>query len=368
LLDDAGAVTVPVLVLAAGSDWVVKESAQRDFVERVSSPVKRFEVLPGFAHALFHEKGRHMVIEKVGDFIHESFAQAPPPPSLLDADRRGYTRDEYDRLHRPGGLRFAPVRWLMKGPGRLSRGINLGWKHGYDSGVMLDYIYENRAQGLTLLGRAIDRSYLNAIGWRGIRIRRALLEQVLRWTIEQTHAAGRPVHVLDIASGPGRYVLETLRTLHTIPTSALLRDYKQENLDAAARLRDQLGLANVTITHGDAFDRVALATVVPRPTIAIVSGLYELFPDNEPVLRSLHGLADAVEPGGHLLYTNQPWHPQIEFIARVLTNREGRPWIMRRRTQAEMDELVRTAGFEKVSQEIDPWGIFTVSVARRVGP
>ncbi len=122
----------------------------------------------------------------------------------------------------------------------------------------------------------------------------------------------------------------------------------------------------MTIVHGDAFDRAGLAAVSPRPTIAIVSGLYELFPDNEPVLRSLHGLADAIEPGGHLIYTNQPWHPQVEFIARVLTNREGRPWIMRRRTQAEMDQLVQAAGFEKIAQEIDPWGIFTVSVARRV--
>ena len=59
------------------------------------------------------------------------------------------------------------------------------------------------------------------------------------------------------------------------------------------------------------------------------------------MFRSLRGLAEAVKPGGHLLYTNQPWHPQVEFIGRVLTNREGRPWIMRRRTQAEMDELVR---------------------------
>ena len=38
---------------------------------------------------------------------------------------------------------------------------------------------------------------------------------------------------------------------------------------------------------------------------------------------------------------------------------------MRRRSQAEMDELVQTAGFAKLSQEIDPWGIFTVSLARR---
>jgi alpha-beta hydrolase superfamily lysophospholipase/SAM-dependent methyltransferase len=367
LLDDAGAITVPLLVLAAGSDWVVRRSSQQQFVERASSSVKRFEVLPGLSHAIFHEKGRGLVVEKVRDFVREQLGESVSPPSLLNADQRGYTRDEYDRLRAPGGSRFTLVRWLMKGPGRLSHGMDLGWKHGYDSGAMLDYIYEDRAQGLTPLGRLIDRAYLNAIGWRGIRVRRSLLEQALRSIIEQTHAAGRPVRLLDIASGPGRYVLETIRKLDKIPVSAVLRDYKQENLDAAARLRDRLGLANVTMAHGDAFDRAALAAITPRPTIAIVSGLYELFPDNEPVLRSLRGLADAVEPGGHLLYTNQPWHPQIEFIARVLRNREGRPWIMRRRTQAEMDQLVLAAGFEKVSQEIDPWGIFTVSVARRVG-
>ena len=33
--------------------------------------------------------------------------------------------------------------------------------------------------------------------------------------------------------------------------------------------------------------------------------------------------------------------------------------------RSEMDQLVQSAGFEKVAQEIDPWGIFTVSVARR---
>lgn len=367
LVADAGAITAPLLVLAAGSDWVVKERAQRQFVERVSSPVKRFETLAGFAHAIFHEKDRRLVVDKVRAFIRERWAEPALPPARVDADRRGYTHVEYERLCQPGSIRFAAMRWLMKGPGRLSRGIHLGWKHGYDSGIMLDYIYENRAQGITPLGRLIDRAYLNAIGWRGIRIRRMLLERTLRSIIEATHAAGRPVRLLDIASGPGRYVIETVRTLPSIPIAALLRDYKQENLDAAARLRDQFGLANVTLNRGDAFDRAALAAVRPRPTIAIVSGLYELFPANEPVLRSLHGLADAVEPGGHLIYTNQPWHPQVEFIARVLTNRERRPWIMRRRTQAEMDELVRSAGFEKVAQEIDPWGIFTVSVARRAG-
>jgi SAM-dependent methyltransferase len=255
----------------------------------------------------------------------------------------------------------------MRTIGRLSRGIRLGWSVGFDSGVTLDYVYENRPQGLTPLGRLLDRVYLNSIGWCGIRQRKVHLEKVLRVLIEQTHAAGRPVRLLDIASGAGRYVLETLHHLAHIPSTTVLRDYQQANLDAARQLARQLGVCNVTIMHGDAFDRGALAALTLRPTIAIVSGLYELFPSNAPVLDSLHGLADAVEPGGYLIYTNQPWHPQLAFIARVLVNREGQPWVMRRRTQAEMDELVRAAGFAKISQESDTWGIFTVSVAQRVG-
>ena len=73
-----------------------------------------------------------------------------------------------------------------------------------------------------------------------------------------------------------------------------------------------------------------------------------------------------MQPGGYLVYTNQPWHPQLEMIARALTShRGGEPWVMRRRSQAEMDELVATAGFRKLSERIDEWGIFSVSLARR---
>ena len=64
-----------------------------------------------------------------------------------------------------------------------------------------------------------------------------------------------------------------------------------------------------------------------------------------------------------MVYTGQPWHPQVEVIARTLTNREGQPWVMRRRTQAEMDALVREAGFRKIDMLIDEYGIFTVSLA-----
>jgi alpha-beta hydrolase superfamily lysophospholipase/SAM-dependent methyltransferase len=360
LLADAGAITTPTLLLGAGSDWVVKLSAQQKFFERLSSPVKQMEVYPGFYHCIFHEKDRRLPIAKTREFILERFRQP-----TLPGDTTRYTQAEYDRLATSSGPQFLLVKLMMRTAGRLSEGIRLGCRAGFDSGVMLDYVYENRPRGFTTLGRIIDRQYLNSIGWRGIRQRKVNLEKILRETIQQVYKAGQPVHILDIAAGAGRYVLETMQALTDIPIHAVLRDYKTENLNAARRLAEKLSLQKVAIAQGDAFDRASLAGTTPKPNIAIVSGLYELFPANEPVMNSLRGLADAIEPGGFLIYTNQPWHPQVEFIARVLTNREGQPWIMRRRTQVEMDELVRAAGFEKLLQESDQWGIFTVSVARR---
>jgi alpha-beta hydrolase superfamily lysophospholipase len=365
LLADSGAINVPTLILAAGRDWVVDLQAQREFYNGLSSPVKRMHVFPAAYHAIFHEKDRAQVVDRVREFMLERFADKSVGPSLLDADKYGHTWEEYERLKLSGGPHFAVVKAGLKTGGRLSKGIDLGWRRGFDSGLSLDYVYENKAQGATRLGRWIDRSYLNSIGWRGIRQRKKNLEKMLRDLIESTHAKGKPVQIVDIAAGGGRYILETIRAYPNIPISALLRDYKRENVDAANRLAQHFGLANVTAAYGDAFDRASLAAIKPKPNIAIVSGLFELFSSNAEVLTSLHGLADAIEPGGYLVYTNQPWHPQLEFIARVLRNREGEPWIMRRRTTAEMDELVRTAGFEKIAMEIDEWGIFTVSMARR---
>lgn len=365
LIADAGAINVPTLMLAAGRDWVVSLKAQREFFNNLSSPMKRMHVFPADYHAIFHEKDRARVLERIREFVGERFAQPTVAPSLLDADKFGYTWEEYERLKLRGGPQFAVVRAGLRTGGRLSKGIDLGWRSGFDSGLSLDYVYENKPQGATRLGRLMDRGYLNSIGWRGIRQRKRNLEKLLRHVIQGTHATGRSVRIVDIAAGGGRYLLETMRALPDIPMTALLRDYKQENVDAATRLAQGFGLTNVKVAFGDAFDRASLSSLQPRPTIAIVSGLFELFSSNEAVLTSLRGLADAIDPGGHLIYTNQPWHPQVEFIARVLRNREGEPWIMRRRTTAEMDELVRAAGFEKMTMEVDEWGIFTVSVAKR---
>jgi alpha-beta hydrolase superfamily lysophospholipase len=363
IVANAAAIHTPTLLLSSGKDFVVKLPVQRKFFHRLSSVLKEMREYETFYHDLWHERDRTWPIDHTRDFLRRAFA-APVAPEVPPANV-----ETYERLSlRPspiGGLAWTGQRAFLKIAGKLSSGIATGWRSGFDSGDSLDYVYRNQTNGVSPIGRLIDRIYLDSPGWRGIRQRRANLEELLSRAIVLVRAEGKPAHIFDPAAGTGRYVLETVQRVGGAPIEVTLRDWNAANVQAASELARACRVAEFHAEQGDAFDRASLAAVKPPPGIVIVSGLYELFADNLMVRQSLGGLADAMSEGGYLIYTNQPWHPQLEMIARVLRNREGKPWVMRCRSQAEIDALVHAAGFEKIDTLLDRDGIFTVSLARR---
>ena len=373
VIADAAAIRLPTQILLSGSDWVISNKPPRIFFDRLNTDEKEIHSFEGFFHDTLGEKDRHLPIAKVRAFLERQFARPAMRSSLEDADRSGFTKREYEGLLRPlppwsvKGLSFALTRLFLRTFGRLSDGIRVGWEWGFDSGSSLHYVYRNQAAGITPIGTLIDWIYLNSPGWTGIRVRKQLIEELIGRAIKQARDQGLAVHIVDIAAGHGRYVLEAIARSGVTPDDVLLRDFDPGNVELGRRLIAEKGLA-ARFEQGDAFDRASLIALRPKPTIGIVSGLFELFPENDRVREALVGLAGAIEPGGYLIYTGQPWHPQIEFIARTLSShRDGAPWVMRRRTQEELDELVRRAGFRKVEQRIDPGGLFTVTLAERAG-
>ena len=286
-------------------------------------------------------EGRSMATPKTYDDL-----LRPPVPGSWDA---GY---------------WGTVSSLLRAAGSLSDSMRIGYPYGFDSGEMLDYVYRNQPSGSWGIGWVIDATHLQAIGWRGIRQRKAHMKHVMRETI-QAYAANHPVQVLDVAAGPGRYLLELAQELGPQKMHALCRDWDETGLAQGLALAESMGVTIVRYERGDAFNPQDLARIRPRPQIVVVSGLYELFADNALIRRSLGGIAQLLEPGGWLFYTNQPTHQQLELIARCLPNREGKPWVMRLRPQQEMDGLVTEAGFRHHNTLIDRWGMFTVSVAQK---
>lgn len=256
-------------------------------------------------------------------------------------------------------IKWASLRLLLGTAGRTSTGIRIGHRHGFDSGTMLDYVYADRAHGVLGIGRVIDRIYLNAIGWRAIRARRDLLKEVLRAEMSRR---GRPVRILDVAAGPGRYLQDLLAedTSHHAH-QVLCRDLAPAGLRQGMALADERNLLNITYERGDAFDPMP-----PRfgpPDVIVVSGLYELVLDDQTIRDSLPRLRELLAPGGTLVFTTQTRHPQLEFIANVLRNRDGERWVMKCRAVEEAETWAREAGFTTITSHRERVGLFTVTTA-----
>ena len=373
IVADAQAITTPLLLLISGDDKVVHHQPQHDFYNHLGSHYKARHILPGFYHDTLGEAERERAFALIRPFIRARFAAPYQAVDTTGAHLASASRVEADELATPlprlslRGLWWALYRAGMRLGARWSEGLRIGQETGYDSGSTLDYVYQNEPRGSNFIGKLYDRHYLNAIGWRGIRQRKKNIGKAIALATTLLHKADKPVHVLDIASGHGRYILDALNE-HVRADSIRLRDYSPINVAAGRELIAARGLETIaTFDEVNAFDRANYQHLSPRPTLGIVSGLHELFADNDLIQHSLDGFGDAIDTGGYLIYTGQPWHPQLEMIARALTSHKaGSPdWVMRRRSQQEMDQLVAKAGFEKIHQWIDEYGIFTVSLARK---
>lgn len=372
VVSDAAAITTPTLLLISGDDWVVEHAPQHEFYNALGARVKRREILDGFYHDTLGERERERAFEIVREFVGERFRAPFGEVDCTHADEYGFSREEADRLATPlprfslKNLRFKFQRIFMQAVSPWVGGLKIGENTGYDSGSTLDYVYRNEPQGANKFFKFIDKFYLNAIGWRGIRERKRNIKLAIDQAVAKLQERGEPLRLLDIASGHGRYILDAAQG-HKFERITL-RDYSDINVKAGSEMIKERGLQDVaSFTQANAFDAASYEGLQDAYTLGVVSGLFELFPDNSVVRTALQGFSSSVRSGGYLIYTNQPWHPQLEMIARALSShRQGAAWIMRRRSQAEMDQLVEKAGFKKVREWIDGDGIFSVSLAAKI--
>lgn len=361
LIDDAGAITTPTLVICAGKDWVVSRKAQWRFYDALSSSKKEWCYYPDSYHAVFHEDNKLEVFERCQTFIDNCFSNPVESIRYETAHQVSPSKHKMDALTLPSANPLYPVtKLLLNTIGRLSKGIEIGVTEGFDSGKSLDNIYRNQAEGRSVLGRFFDRIYLNSPGWVGIRYRKKMINDLLTKYVGKKASC----RIFDIASGNGRYLFDLLKEASLVTVE--MRDYDTSNVHKMNEKIQNLALLDRAVAkQADAFSKDSYGHE-DTYDLAIASGIFELFSDNNLITTALTGIAQQVEESGYFLYTNQPWHPQQKFIAKTLTNHKGQPWVMRCRSQAEMDSLVTAAGFKKVEMLIDPTGIFTVSVAKKL--
>ncbi len=265
----------------------------------------------------------------------------------------------------PKAWYYALMNLSLKTIGKLSKGIQIGFQYGFDSGVMLEYVYENKPRGITPLGTLIDWVYLNSQGWRGIRERSQLMKSTLRQVLQSYQQQNIPCNLLDVACGGGRYDLEILQEFRSTAIAATLRDYKSENVAKARQLALQFGVT-AAIEQADAFNDSDLDRVQPRPNVVIVSGLHEILPNDQLIKHHFQQLYRILDNSGTLIFTIQPQHPQLEMIARTLPAHTGLPWVMRVRSWELVRQWAEVAGFQNFQVQMEPNGIFGVVTTRKI--
>jgi alpha-beta hydrolase superfamily lysophospholipase len=384
IVADASAIETPILMLVSGSDFVVHKKPQYEFFAKLSSNQKQIFELPYFYHDTLGEKNRALAFNHIKNFVSQIEKEGSKIPNLTESNPMHYSYLELENISKP--LCRVEKNWVdmqikgLKFGAKFSQALQVGEEYGYDSGAMLDYVYQNQATSHHALGKLIDRAYLDAIGWKGIRIRKENLEKAFLKVYELIKDRAYQeknqdlLKFIDIAAGHGRYDLEFLAQVEkeirtqSYMMKATLSDYNSDNVGAGNMMIAQHSLSHcVNFVQGNAFDTEYVQNLTDGANLVVVSGLYELYPDNTLINQSLMGISQGIKKGGYLVYTNQPWHPQLKFIAQVLTShRQGQAWIMRRRTQREMDQLVEKKGFLKIDEYIDEYGIFSVSIAQKL--
>ncbi len=367
VVDDAQLIATPMLVLSASKDYVVDSKVQGDFYAALSSSFKKFVSLEGFYHGVLYETEHQKAIEEIATFIDQCFQREDCSlvGEMVKKTKQEQDKISYGSLPRWKEVSYFMQRVMMKKLGFLSDGMKIGLQYGFDSGVTLDHVYKNTPSGHTWLGKMIDKNYLNSIGWRGIRQRKVNMMTAIEEKIALLQKQGEKVCILDIAGGPARYLIEIAEAYPEVEIQ--VRDYQEQNVQEGRALAKEKNLSNITYVQNDAFEASSYDKEGDRPNIVIISGVFELFENNDLIGVAMDGVASMIQDNGYLLYTGQPWHPQLEQIANVLGNHRQEKWIMRRRSQYELDYLFGLRGFEKEQMFIDNWGIFTVSCAHFKG-
>lgn len=257
------------------------------------------------------------------------------------------------------------MKYIIRTIGRTSTGINISFNEGFTSGVMLDYIYRNQANGKFLIGCLVDRIYLSHPGWQVIRIRKSNLKQLLRDAISKQRQLGHQPVMLDIASGPAQYIIEILSEDETKDVQAFCRDLNEHSLNLGQSNALNHGLNNITFASGDALDKTSLAEIYPMPNIVISSGFYDWIVDDIIIRKSIGIIYDLLPSEGYFVFTNQSGHVDLDMVESTFLDFNKQPLRMVIRPTELINSWVKDAGFKIIKTTADNAGHYSVTLAQK---
>ena len=261
----------------------------------------------------------------------------------------------------PKNIYYKFYSLFLRTIGMFSEGMRIGFTHGFDSGMIMNYVCQNTPSGRFYIGKVLDRIFLNQVTCKAFRAIKEIQKNVIKNYLQERN--GDPTFIVDLASGKADYIYDALRETNG-NVKVLLRDLDETALKESRAIVEKLNLLNkVSYEQGNALDIESLKRIYPKPNLVIEVGLYGIIHDDELLRRHFFELKDILNPGA-ILFNVQTYNPQIELIARVLKNRDGERCVWHLRPVELVIEWAEKAGFIEPQVTMDPYGIYAVVMMR----
>lgn len=238
---------------------------------------------------------------------------------------------------------------------------------GYaDTGLNFDYIYRNQAKGYTRLGKTVDKILLNLPAAKATRFRKDKIVGILREEVNKNKNQGVKTRIVDIASGPARYIVELITEDIENYVEALCLDIDRLSLIYGKKIAGKKPIlykkSNVLriSPHHKRFSQKKNW----RPNVIVASGFYEYL-DDKTAISSLKTIKDFLETNGLLLLITQRDNPNRKLIEKLGVTKSGKRWILFYREPPVIEKWLRDIGYRHIEIEVDPWRMYVFYKGRK---
>lgn len=239
-------------------------------------------------------------------------------------------------------------------------------KGSADSGMNFDHMYRNYPKGVNAFGKFVDKLLLNLPSVKATRNRKEIVIKILQNEIENNLFFKKKTKILDVASGPARYIVELLdkHSQHNnIEVLCIDKDKRSLKFGKILARRKPIRYTKVDVLktgHLKSFGK----RISWLPNIVLISGLLEYKDDNfaKHILKEVY---DNIDYDGLFLFISQVDNPSKKLMSKVCLTSEGKKWELVYRKPEVFRKWLLDLGFRNVIVSVDRWGMYEFCTCRK---
>lgn len=245
---------------------------------------------------------------------------------------------------------------------RLGRRALLG---RIGKGLFIDYIYRARPSGYKRIGYFIDKLLLNLPASKAAKNKKERLINILQAEFLRSVRDNKPLKIVDLGSGAGRYIIELSQGKGKDALQAVCFDIDKSSLNYGRLLAKDCPIEYRigNITRLGRYKQLGLKAGW-QPNVVIASTSYD-FLDDGLVRASIEEIYGALEPGGVLIIVSQMDNPYKKLFEKLVLLGASPPPQINYRDPSVIKKWLTEAGFRNIEIKGDRWNIYAYCTARK---